>query len=102
MTDPRQHVYSVSSFFARLEGYNLKLASSKARFGAMEDSFLGSSDSGFVLRPDLDNISALSEMFMPENVGQLRLLLGDLSYRYDFLLYLTRHLLSTSDRLWQV
>lgn len=46
MTDPRQHVFSAYDFFARLGGHNLKLASSKARVGTMEDFVLGHSDSG--------------------------------------------------------
>ena len=83
--DPSSHVRTIRGFLSRLEEHNLKLAPSKARIGATTISFLGHSVSGSGLRPDLDKVSALAEMPNPKDVGQLRSLLGGLSYYRKFL-----------------
>ena len=83
--DPQSHVATIRDFLSRLEKHNLKLAPSKATIGATEISFVGHSVSGSGLRPDANKVSALVNMPAPKDVGQLRSLLGGLSYYRKFL-----------------
>lgn len=71
-------------FFDTLRKTILSLVPSKARTGATEVFLLGHSISGFGLRPDLGKKSALSEMSMPKDNGQVHSLPGGLSHYRRF------------------
>lgn len=71
IADPQYHIDTIRTFFPRLEKRNLKLAPSRARIDAMEDSFLRRLVIGSGLHPGRHKASALSEMPVLEDVGQL-------------------------------
>ena len=74
------HVRVPRRFLERLTRFNLKLAPNKALLGAAEIIFYGNRISSEGVGPDPGKFKAMSEMPMPQNVSQLRLLLGALSY----------------------
>ena len=67
-------------FLERLTRFNLKLFPNKALLGAAEVIFLGHKISSKGVGPDPGKVKATKEMSMPQNVSQLRSLLGALSY----------------------
>ena len=79
-SDPIAHVQTIRSLFERLRKHNLKLSPSKARLGATEANFLGHSISLAGLRPNAEKVSALANMPMPEDVKQVRALMGGINY----------------------
>lgn len=75
---PSTHVQTVRGFLARLDYHDLKRAPSKACIGVTNIDFLGQSIS-LGGRPDSRKVSALTLMPMPNDISQLRSLLGRLS-----------------------
>ena len=67
-------------FLERLKRFNLKPASNNALLGTAEIIFLGHNISSEGMGPDPGNVKAMKEMSMPQNISQLRPLLGALSY----------------------
>ena len=84
-SDPSAHVKTIRALFERLRKHNLKVSPSKARLDAMNVGLLGHSISPADVRPNAENVSALTLMPMPRDLKQLRTLLGDLSYYRKFL-----------------
>ena len=77
--DPVAHVRTIRSLFERLQKHNLKLSPSKARLGATDANFLGHSICPAGLRPNAENVSALTNMPMPTDVEQVRALMGGIN-----------------------
>ena len=75
-----QHVCDLRRFLERLTRFNLKPALNNALLSTAEIIFLGHKISSEGVGPDPGNIEAMNEMFMSQNVSQLRSLLGALSY----------------------
>ena len=75
-----QHVCDLRRFLERLTRFNLKLAPNKALLGTAKIIFLGHKISSAGVGPSPVKVKAMKEMFMPQNVSQLRLLLGARSY----------------------
>ena len=75
-----QHVRDLRRFLELRTRFNLKLAPNKALLGAPEIIFLGHKISSEGVGPDPGKVKAMKEMPMPQNVSQLRSLLGALSY----------------------
>ena len=73
-----QHVCDLRQFLERLTTFNLKLAPNKALLDAVEIIFLGHKISTEGVGPNPDRVKATREMPMPQNVSQLRSLLGAL------------------------
>ena len=76
----KQHVCDLRRFLERLTKFDLKLAPNKALLGAAEIIFLEHKISSEGVGPDPNKVRAKKEMPMPQNVSQLRSLLGALSY----------------------
>ena len=74
-----KHVCDLRRFLERLTRFNLKLALNKALLGAAEIIFLGHKISPEGVGPGSGKVKAMKEMPMPQNVSQLRSLLGTLS-----------------------
>ena len=74
------HVCDLGRFLERRTTFNLKLAPSKALLGAAETIFLGYEISSEGMGPDPGKVKATREIPMPQNISQLRSLLGALSY----------------------
>ena len=74
-----------SYFFARLRLHSLKLSPDKSRIGAARADVLGHVISADGVRPNDDDVAALTRMSMPTDIKQLRSLLGGLSYYRKFL-----------------
>ena len=72
--------------------HNLKISPSKSKFGAQEISFLGHTISPRGAKPDAKKVDTLRKLPMPNNVSELRSLLGGLSYCRKFLPNLSRRL----------
>ena len=70
----------MKEFFLRLRKHNLKLSPSKATIGATDADFLGHTISPAGIMPNAQKVEALMKMPMPEDLKQLRSLLGGLSY----------------------
>ena len=75
-----QHVCDLRRFLERLTRFNLKPAPNNALLGTAEIVFLGHKISSEGVGPDPGNVKTMNEMPMPQNVSQLRSLLGALSY----------------------
>lgn len=74
-------MYYIAAFLYRLAQHNLKLPSAKGRIGATDVVFLGHYISPDGLRPNLAQESALAEIPMARDIGELlRSLFGGLSY----------------------
>ena len=65
-SDTVAHVRTIRCLFERLRKYNLKLFPSKARLVATDANFLGHSASPAGLRPNAENVSALTNIPMPQ------------------------------------
>ncbi|CAB1103025.1 unnamed protein product [Ectocarpus sp. CCAP 1310/34] len=78
--DPVHHVANIRLFLERLRKYNLKLSPLKSHVGAKEAVYLGHTISPAGACPRADKVEALTKMLLPNNVKQLRSLLGGLSY----------------------
>ncbi|CAB1103815.1 unnamed protein product [Ectocarpus sp. CCAP 1310/34] len=78
-------VGTMRALFERLCTHDLKLTPPKATIGATEADFLGHTISPDGVRPNGAKVSALTKMPMPQDVKQLRSLLGGLSYYRKFL-----------------
>ena len=76
----KQHVCDLRRFLERLTKFDVKLAPNKALLGAAEIIFLGHKISSEGVGSDPNKVRAMKEMPMPQNVSQLRSLLGALSY----------------------
>ena len=75
-----QHVCDLRRFLGQLTKFGLKLVPNKALLGAAEIIFLGHNISSEGGRPDPNKVKTMKEMPMPQNVSQLKSLLGALSY----------------------
>ena len=75
-----QHVCDLRRFLEWLTTFNLKLALNKALLGVTEIIFLGHKIDSEGVGPDPGKVKAMKEISMPQNVGQLRSMLGALSY----------------------
>ncbi|CAN0361966.1 unnamed protein product, partial [Ascophyllum nodosum] len=75
-----QHVCDLRRFLERLTRFNLKLAPNNALLGAAEIVFHGHKIASQGVSPDPGKVNAMKEIAMPQNVSQLRSLLGVLSY----------------------
>ena len=91
-SDPIAHVPTSRSLFERLQNYNLKLSSSKARLGTTDGNLLGYSTSPAGLRPNSEKVSALVKMPMPKDMRQVRALMGGINYYRNFLPGLSKRL----------
>ena len=78
--DGEQHVCDLRRFLERPTRFNLKLAPNKTLLGAAKTIFFGHKISSEGVGPDPGKVKATKEMPMPQNVSQLRSLLGALSY----------------------
>ena len=78
------HVATLATFFARLRLHNLKLSPNKSQIGAARVDFLGHVISQDGVRPNDDKVAALAHITMPQDIKQLRSLLGGLSYYRKF------------------
>ncbi|CAB1116433.1 unnamed protein product [Ectocarpus sp. CCAP 1310/34] len=83
--DPVHHVANIRLFLECLRKYNLKLSPLKSRVGAKEAVYLGHTISPAGVSPRADEVEALTNMPLPNNVKQLRSLLGGLSYYRKFI-----------------
>ena len=83
-SDPPTPVKTIRALFERLRKHNLKLSPSKARLGATDVDFVGHSISPACVRPNAENVSALTLMPMPRDLKQLCSLLGGLSYYRNY------------------
>ena len=79
-SDPVGRVRKIRSLLGRLRKQNLKLSRSKTRLGATDVNFLGNSSSPAGLRPNAENMSALTDMPMPTDVKQVRALMDGVNY----------------------
>ena len=92
--DESSMVDYIERFLKALTKHNLKISPSKSEIGAQEISFLGHTISPQGVKPDAKKNDALRKLPMPNNVSELRSLLGGLSYYRKFLLNLSRRLQS--------
>ena len=84
-SDPTVHVKTMRALFEHLRKHNLKLSASKVRLGATDADFLGHSISPAGVRPNAENMSALIKMSMPQDLKQVRGLLGGVGYHRKLL-----------------
>ena len=89
---PIHHLAALTTFFARLRLYKLKLSADESRIGAARVDFLGHAISADSVRPNDDRVAALTRMPMPTDTKQLRSLLGGLSYYRKFLPNMSRRI----------
>ena len=94
------HVRTIRSLFERLRRHNLELSPSKVRVGTTNANFLGHSISPAGLRPIAENVSALTNMPMPTDVGQLRALMGGINYYSKSVPDLSKRLRPINAPLW--
>ena len=80
----------IESFLKALTKHNLKISPSKSEIGAQEISFLCHTISPRGVKPDAKKVDALRKLPMPNNVSELRSVLGGLSYYRKFLPNLSR------------
>ena len=90
--DESSMVDYIERFLKALTRHNLKFSPSKSEIGAQEISFLGHTISPRGVKPDAKKVDALRKLPMPNNVSELRSLLGGLSYYRKFLPNLSRRL----------
>ena len=90
--DESSMVDHIERFLKALTKHNLKISPSKSEIGAQEISFLGHAISPRGVTPDSKKVDALRKLPMPNNVSELRSLLGGLSYYRKFLPNLSRRL----------
>lgn len=90
--DGASHVVNIRSFLERMRAHNIKLAPREACLGAVEMVFLGKSISPAGITPKGDNISALTNKLMLENVGQVHSVCGGPSYYRNYLLNLANRM----------
>ena len=91
-SDPVAHVQTIRSLFERLRKHNRKLCPSKARLGATDASLLGHSIFPAGLRPNAENVSALTTMPRPTDVKNVRALMGGTNYYRNVLPDLSKRL----------
>ena len=82
----------IENFMTALIKHNLKISPSKSEIGAQKTSFLGHTISPRGVKPEAKKGDALRKLPMPNNVSELRSLLGELSYCRKFLPSLSRRL----------
>ena len=82
----------IERFLKALTKHNLKISPLKSEIGAEEIRFLGHTISPRGVKPDAKKVDALWKLPMPNNVSELRSLLGGLSYYRKFLPNLSRRL----------
>ena len=82
----------IERFLKALTRHDLKISPSKSEIGAQEISFLGHTISPRGVKPDAKKVDVLRKLPMPNNVSELRSLLGGLSYYRKFLSNLSRRL----------
>ena len=90
--DESSTVAYIERLLKDLTKHNLKISLSKSEIGAEEISFLGDTISPRGVKPDAKKVDALRKISMPNNVPELRSLLGGLSYYRKFLPDLSRRL----------
>ena len=90
--DESSMVDYIERFLKALTRHNLKISPSKSEIGAQEISFLGHTISPRGVKPDAKQVNALRKLPMPNNVSELRSLLGGLSYYRKFLPNLSKRL----------
>ena len=83
--DPAAHVLNIKECLKQLRKHDLKLSRSKATIGATEADVLGHTNSPAGIRPSASKVAAVKLMPMPEDLKQLKSLLGVLSYYRNFL-----------------
>ena len=91
-SNPTTHVGNMRALFERLRKHNLMFSPSKARLGATDADVSGHSISPACLRPNVDNISALTKEPMPRDLKQVRALLGGVRYYSKFLRDLSKRI----------
>ena len=74
------HINHLRLIFQRLNHYNLRLNPAKCVFGLTEVKLLGYIVSEQGLRADPDKVSAIARMAAPDNLAQVRTLLGMTGY----------------------
>ena len=74
--DESSMVDYIERFLKALTKHNLKISPSKSEIGAQEISFLGHTISPRGVKPDAKKLDALRKLPMPNNVSELRSLLG--------------------------
>ena len=90
--DESSMVDFIERFLKALTKHNMKISPSKSEIGAQEISFLGHTISPRGVKPDAKKVDPLRKLPMPNNVSELRSLLGGLSYYRKFLPSLSRRL----------
>ncbi|CAN0371711.1 unnamed protein product [Ascophyllum nodosum] len=90
--DESSMVDCIERFLKAPSKHNLKIPPSKSEVGAEEISFLGHTISPRGVEPDAKKVGALRKLPMPNNVSELRSLLGELSYYKKILPNLSRRL----------
>ena len=90
--DESSMVDCIERFLKALTKHNLKIPPSKSEVRAEEISFLGHTISPRGVKPDVKKVGALRKSPMPNNVSELKSLLGELSYYQKFLPNLSRRL----------
>ena len=84
-SDPTAHVRTMRALFERLRKHNLEFSPSKARLGATDADSLGHSISAAGVHPNADKNYAFIKMAMPQDLQQVRALLGGVGYYSTFL-----------------
>ena len=92
--DEASMVDHIERFLKALTKHNLKISPSKTEIGAEEINFLGQTISPRGVKPDAKKVDALRKLPMPNNITELRSLLGGLSYYRKFLPNLSKKLKS--------
>ena len=99
-SDAVAHVRTILSLFERLRKHNLKLSPSKARLSATDAKFLGHSISPAGLHPNVETVSALTNLSMPSDVKQVVALMGSVNYYRKYLPDLSKRLRPMNALLW--
>ena len=82
--DPSLHVTNMKEFFLRLRKHNRKPSPSKANIGTTHADFFGHTTSPAGIMPNAQKVEALKKRPIPQDLQQLRYLLGVLSYYRKF------------------
>ena len=80
-----EHLKTLDAVLTRLESVGLRLHKTKCRFMCDQVEYLGHTISGEGLRPSRSKVQAILEAPDPENVSQLRSLVGMINYYSKFL-----------------
>jgi hypothetical protein len=80
-----QHDRALEATFERLQEHGLTLNDSKCEYNKPEVEFYGMVFSGKGISPDPKKIQAISELEPPQNVSEVRSLLGTLNYVAKFI-----------------